>query len=101
MTDPITCPECGGHQGTKLGDRFLACQFCGGLGWVGGTNEPAERGHDKEPPPPPPAWEHKVWADQWISAQLGCRYCFGSKQIAHVDEECGQLVTVPCVCVLH
>ncbi|MEV4173965.1 hypothetical protein [Nonomuraea sp. NPDC049709] len=98
MTDPITCPECHGRRGEQLGDLFLACQFCGGRGWVGGDNEPAERGHG-EPPPPPPASEHKVWSDPWIAAQLGCRYCLGSKQVSHIDEDAGTLVTVPCVCV--
>ncbi|MFB4265314.1 hypothetical protein [Nonomuraea sp. GTA35] len=96
MTDPITCPECEGSKGTRLGRLFLACQFCGGTGQVGGDNEPAERG-DQPPPSPPPAWRHKVWTDPWIASQLGCRYCLGSRQVAHVEN--GHLVSVPCQCV--
>ncbi|GAA4934212.1 hypothetical protein HD597_010106 [Nonomuraea thailandensis] len=99
MTDRITCPECGGRRGQQVGGLFLACQFCGGQGTVGGNNEPAERGcDDRPPPPPPPAWEHKVWSDPWISQTIGCRYCLGSRKVSHVDEEAGTLVTVPCRC---
>jgi hypothetical protein len=98
VTDHITCPECGGRRGQQLGELFLACQFCGGLGWVGGDNEPAER-QVKPPPPPPNASNHAVWSDLWIAAALGCRMCLGSKQVTHVDEEAGTLVSVPCQCV--
>lgn len=97
MTDPITCPECGGRRGQLYGGLFLACQFCGGRGWVGGSNEPAERG-DRPPPPPPPAWQHQVWQDPHIASAISCRVCFGSKQVAHVDEESGVLRTSPCLC---
>ncbi|MEV0145862.1 MULTISPECIES: hypothetical protein [unclassified Nonomuraea] len=98
MTDPITCPECQGQKGERLGHLFLACQFCGGLGWVGGEHEPAERG--KEPPPdgPPPAWEHKVWSEPYISAQLCCRYCLGARRVTHVDKEAGTMSSASCVC---
>ncbi|MGI5286661.1 hypothetical protein ACQEVF_25435 [Nonomuraea polychroma] len=97
VTDPITCPECQGHRGERLGTLFLACQFCGGAGWVGGDNEPAER-CEKPPPPPPSATNHKVWSDPWIASAIGCRFCLGSKKVTHVDEETRTLVTVPCPC---
>ncbi|GAA3531430.1 hypothetical protein GCM10022419_008160 [Nonomuraea rosea] len=98
MTDPITCPECQGDRGKLLGGLFLACQFCGGLGWVGGDNEPAER-EAKPPPPPPTASNHPVWSDPWIAAAFGCRLCLGARKLTHVDEEAGTLITVPCRCV--
>lgn len=99
MSDRITCPECEGRGGQRLGEMTLACRFCGGLGWVGGDNEPAERG-EAPPPPPPPAWEHRAWQDPWVAAQLPCRYCLGSRQVCTVDEAAGTMVTSPCPCVL-
>jgi hypothetical protein len=98
VTDPITCPECEGRKGQQYGPLFLACQFCGGSGSVGGENEPAERG-EKPPPPPPTATGHRVWADPLVSAAFPCRLCFGSRKVAHIDDEAGTLVQVPCVCV--
>ncbi|MEU5861203.1 MULTISPECIES: hypothetical protein [unclassified Nonomuraea] len=95
MTDPITCPECEGTRGILLGDLFLTCTFCGGLGRVGGADEPAERG-GRPPGGPPPAWEHRVWSDPWIAEQLGCRFCLGSKTVTHI--KAGMLVTLPCRC---
>jgi hypothetical protein len=53
-TDPITCPECDGDGGQRLGRLRIACTFCGGLGWVGGEHEPAERG-EGDPPKRPAA----------------------------------------------
>jgi hypothetical protein len=94
MTDPITCPECQGAKGERIGSLFLACRFCGGLGWVGGEHEPAER-DQAPPPPPPPAWEHKVWSDPSVAAALPCRYCLGARTVMH-DPGNGQMVTVPC-----
>ena len=98
VTDPITCPECGGSKGQRFGTLFLACQFCGGHGWVGGDNEPAERG-EHPPPAPPPAWKHKVWRDPFMSSAFPCRLCFGSRTVIHVDAEAGTVVQVPCVCL--
>jgi hypothetical protein len=95
MTDPITCPECHGRRGQVAGTAFLACQFCGGRGWVGGDNEPAERGNEP-PPEPPPAWEHKVWRDPAVSTRLPCRYCLGARQVANVDDDTRVLVMAPC-----
>ncbi|MFI9592914.1 hypothetical protein [Nonomuraea sp. NPDC052265] len=96
VTDPMTCPECQGRRGVRLGEPFLACTFCGGLGQVGGGGEPAERGEEPPPDGPPPAWEHRVWSDPWIAETLGCRFCLGSKKLAHI--EAGTLVSVPCRC---
>lgn len=95
MTDPITCPECGGHKGQRLGELFLRCRFCGGLGWVGDHNEPAERG-EHPPPEPPPAWEHKVWRDPVVVAALPCRYCLGARTVSHIDEESRRMTTAAC-----
>ncbi len=97
MSDRITCPECDGERGQQLGGLFLACRFCGGLGWVGGANEPAERG-EEPPPEPPPASQHKIWHDPYVAAQLDCRYCLGTRQLTSIDEEAGTMVTAPCVC---
>ncbi|GLV50777.1 hypothetical protein TBS_13490 [Thermobispora bispora] len=94
MTDPITCPECQGAKGQRIGPLFLACPFCHGRGWVGGAHEPAE----PPPPPvvPPPVWEHRVWRDPVIAAALSCRYCLGSGEVAHVDDAARAVVTVAC-----
>ncbi|MGW4426401.1 hypothetical protein [Streptosporangium sp. NPDC004631] len=95
MTDPITCPECGGAKGQRLGALFLACRFCGGLGWVGGEHEPAERG-DQAPPPRPPAWEHRVWRDPVVSAALSCRYCLDTRQVTSIDEQARTMAMAAC-----
>lgn len=94
MTDPISCPECGGAKGQQLGPLFLACQFCGGRGRVGGEHEPAE----PPPPPdgPPPAWERRGWSA--LAAVVSCPYCFGSGRIPKVDRESRTMVMVPCGC---
>lgn len=47
MTDPITCPECGGTGEQRIGTLRLACRFCHGAGQVGGEYEPAEGGHQR------------------------------------------------------
>ncbi|MFI7416107.1 hypothetical protein [Nonomuraea sp. NPDC049684] len=96
VTDPITCPECRGRRGVQLGELFLSCTFCGGLGQVGGENEPAERGAEPPPDGPPPAWRHNVWSDPWIAETLKCRFCLGSKKVTHI--EAGTLLIVPCRC---
>ena len=99
MTDPIACPECHGRRGQLVGATFLACQFCGGRGWVGGDNEPAERG-DEPPTSPGPAWEHKVWTDPAVATAIRCRYCLGARQVANVDECAGTIVMAACpVCM--
>lgn len=99
VTDPIECPECGGRKGQRIGGLFLGCRFCGGLGWVGGDNEPAERGADLQAPPLPPAWQHRVWQDPFVSAAFPCRLCFGSGSLTHVDAQQGTLITIACACV--
>ncbi|MFC3983433.1 hypothetical protein [Streptosporangium jomthongense] len=97
MTDPIACPECQGRKGQRFGaDLFLTCQFCGGLGWVGGHNEPAERGDEQESPVPPAAWEHRVWRDPVVAAALPCRYCLGNKKVASVNEASRTMTMAAC-----
>ncbi|MGC5010123.1 hypothetical protein ACLQ2R_05105 [Streptosporangium sp. DT93] len=94
MSDPITCPECEGEGGQRLGRLRIACRFCDGRGWVGAEQEPAE-----PPPPPaeqPPAWEHRIWFDSAAAAVLGCRYCLGSQTVAHLDAATRTLVMTPC-----
>ncbi|MGW3352579.1 hypothetical protein ACWDA3_55600 [Nonomuraea rubra] len=98
MTDPITCPECGGQRGQQLGPLFLACLFCGGTGMVGGDNEPLSR-CEKPPPPPPTATNHPIWADPATAKAFPCRLCLGSHQVTSIDEVAGTLVMVPCRCV--
>ncbi|MGW0806809.1 hypothetical protein [Nonomuraea sp. NPDC002799] len=95
MTDDIACPQCEGRRGELLGKLFLACTFCGGLGWVGGDNEPARH---QAKPPPQSAVNHPVWNDPWIAAMIDCRYCLGSRRMAHIDEDAGTLITAPCPC---
>ncbi|WP_436764335.1 hypothetical protein [Streptosporangium sp. V21-05] len=96
MSDPITCPECDGEGGQRLGRLRIACRFCHGRGWVGAEHEPAE-----PPPPPaerPPAWEHRIWSDSATAAFPGCRYCLGTETVAHVDASTRTLVMTPCGC---
>ncbi|GAA2300651.1 hypothetical protein GCM10010149_57190 [Nonomuraea roseoviolacea subsp. roseoviolacea] len=97
MSDRIACPECEGRKGLRIGDLFLSCQFCGGLGWVGDTNEPAERS-GTPPAGPSPVWQHRVWSDPYVASQLDCRYCLGSRHITSIDEEAGTMRTISCVC---
>ncbi len=78
----------------RLGSLHLACRFCGGRGWVGEDNEPAERGQECEPPPLPAVWEHKVWSDPSVAATLACRYCLGSRRVVHVAD--GRMTATPC-----
>ena len=96
MSDPITCPECDGESGQRLGRLRIACRFCHGRGWGGAEHEPAE----PPPPPaePPPAWEHRIWSGSAAVAALGCRYCLGSKTVAHLEESTRTLVMAPCRC---
>ncbi|GAA1686944.1 hypothetical protein GCM10009733_099490 [Nonomuraea maheshkhaliensis] len=97
VTDPITCPECEGSRGERLGPLFLACLFCAGLGIVGGANEPAER-RAKPPLPRLPVAFHWVWRDPYVASVLDCRMCMGARTVVHLDEEAGILITVPCLC---
>lgn len=89
MTDPITCPECHGKRGTRLGRLFLACIICGGRGIVGGEDEPGE-------PKPPPVWESPRWADPTIAWALPCRYCLGAGQVTSVNHATRTMTTTPC-----
>ncbi|MCG5213322.1 hypothetical protein [Streptosporangium sp. KLBMP 9127] len=93
MTDPITCPECDGRKGDRLGELFLACRFCGGLGWVGGEHEPAER-RLRPPPEPPPAWRHPALAGTGL-----CGYCLGSGQVIALgggEQQATSITMAPC-----
>lgn len=94
MSDPITCPECGGKRGQRLGRLFLACRFCQGRGQVGGEHEPAE----PCPPPsgPPPVWENPRWQTDPATAVLGCRWCLGARTVTSVDRETRTMTTTPC-----
>lgn len=74
MTDPITCPECGGRRGQQLGALFLACPFCHGRGWVGGEHEPAE-------PPPPPSHRPPAWAHRSLAGTGICGHCLGAGRV--------------------
>ena len=89
MTVPNICPECHGRRGHLLGAVFLACQRCGGRGWIG-------EGGEEAPPPAAPVWEHRMWSDPVVAAALRCRYCFGARTVVHVDEGSGTLHTIRC-----
>ena len=94
MTDPIRCPECEGRLGDQIGALFFACRFCQGRGWVGGEHEP---GADV-PRRRVPVWENRMWNDPNVAATFTCRFCLDARQVAHIDEAAGTIVTVPCLC---
>lgn len=99
MTDPITCPECGGARGERVGELFLACQFCHGRGLVGGDFEPAEQA-EAVPPVKPPAWRHRTWQDPEVARGIKCRHCMDAREVTHLDERAGRMLVAPCpVCV--
>ncbi|MFB9968478.1 hypothetical protein [Sinosporangium siamense] len=97
MTDPITCPECGGRKQQRLGTFYFRCRFCKGLGWVGGPNEPAETNHTP-PKQAPPVWERSQWRDPMVASTFPCRYCLGAQVVTSVDEAARTMLTVPCQC---
>lgn len=93
MTDPITCPECLGAKGERLGSLFLACRFCGGLGLVGGAHEPAEES-PAPPEGPPPPWLHPA-----VAASGLCPRCLGACKLVGLgggDQRATQIVEVDC-----
>ncbi|MCG5213481.1 hypothetical protein [Streptosporangium sp. KLBMP 9127] len=95
MTDPITCPECGGRKVQRFGRLALRCRFCHGRGWVGAEHEPAEP-RPGPPPPPPAAWEHKVWREEQVREALACHYCLDAGSVTRVDRQARTLVSAPC-----
>jgi RecJ-like exonuclease len=96
MTESMTCPECEGARGHRIGRLFLACPFCAGRGTVGGAHEPV----DRLPPPSAPlsVAEHRVWRDPAVAGYRSCRYCLGVGHLAHVDETTRTLSAAPCPC---
>lgn len=106
MTDPITCPECGGAKTEHIGSLTMACRFCHGRGTVGGDYEPAEGGHVRtdgyrnpiegetyDPAihgPLPAVQEHP--AVRTLAAQ--CRTCLGLKETVTFTE--GAMTRKPC-----
>lgn len=112
MTDPITCPECGGTGQQALDTLRLACRFCLGRGEVGGDYEPAEGGHIRtdgfrnptegesyDPAvhgPLPPVQDHPAVRDLPL-----CTQCMGSGEVINFGADmCSQaprtLLKAPC-----
>lgn len=89
--DPITCPECGGALVEWVAGMALACRFCHGKGHDGGP-----RWTPENPPPHPPLWADPRWRDAQFAMLSMCRYCLGAREVSHVDEERGTLVTAAC-----
>jgi RecJ-like exonuclease len=92
LTDRLVCPECGGTGEQIIGTLRLGCLFCGGRGYVGDDNEPAE---DTPPPDmPDPVWEHP--AAQGLPL---CPRCLGAGKVVNLGgtgEPTGKLVELPC-----
>lgn len=92
MSDRLTCPDCDGKGEQMLGPVRVVCQFCGGLGYVGDDNEPAE---DRDPPPAfRPVWEHPA-----VSTLTVCPRCFGARTVVNLGgtgEPHGKLIEMPC-----
>jgi len=68
VSDRLDCPDCGGSGEQRMGPLVLACNFCGGRGYVGDDSGP--------PPEPPP-----VWADVGTANFPGCRVCLGAGHV--------------------
>lgn len=93
VTDPVTCPQCGGSGEETLGPLTLWCRFCFGHGYVGGDHEPAE-----ESPPPegagPPAGESTPVRESGL-----CPACLGAGVVVGLGgtgEPAGSMVQAPC-----
>jgi len=78
VSDRLDCPDCSGTGQQSIGRLVLVCRFCGGAGYVGDDNEPAEE--PTEPPAPPPP----VWADPGAEEFPGCRTCLGAGSIVTI-----------------
>lgn len=105
MTDPITCPECGGAGEERIGSLTMACKFCHGRGTVGGDYEPAEGGHVRtdgyrnpvegesyDPAvhgPLPAVQDHPA-----VRTLAGCRRCLGMGELVAMVG--GRIVRGPC-----
>lgn len=93
LTDPIQCPDCGGTGRQVIGPLQLSCRFCGGQGYVGGSNEPAEARDDEARPMRP------VWDEPAARALTVCRVCFGAGKVVNLGgtgEPTGHLVEMTC-----
>lgn len=117
MTDPITCPECGGDKVQRIGALALACQFCGGRGTVGGDYEPAEGGHQRTD-----GYRNPIDGEAYDPAVHGplppvqdspavqnlnvCRQCLGSGEVINFggdfySEKPQTLLKAPCPACQH
>lgn len=89
VTDPITCPECGGSGEERYGPLTVACGFCSGLGELA-RREPAENAD------PPQGYGVPMWADAAVAALPGCHACLGAGVVVELGGAAGFLVTEPC-----
>lgn len=93
LTDRLQCADCGGTGRQVIGPLQLACRFCGGLGYVGDDNEPAEEGVQESRPMRP------VWEEPAARTLTVCRVCFGAKKVVNLGgtgEPTGYLIEMPC-----
>lgn len=92
MTDRLECPQCGGTGEQAIGALRLSCQFCGGVGYVGDDNEPAE-----EKPAPPVV--RPVWQEPAVRGLTVCPVCFGARKVVNLGgtgEPHGKIIEMPC-----
>lgn len=93
VTDRLQCPACEGTGRQAIGPLRLACQFCRGVGYVGGDNEPAEEGES------PISQARPVWEEPAARVLTVCRVCFGARKVVNLGgtgEPTGKLVEMPC-----
>lgn len=93
LTDRLECSDCGGTGRQVIGPLQLACRFCGGWGYVGGDNEPAEV-RDELPHPVRPVWEAPA-----VRTLAVCHVCFGARKVVNLGgtgEPTGRMITMPC-----
>jgi hypothetical protein len=93
LSDRLQCPDCDGTGRQFIGPLELACRFCGGSGYVGNDNEPAE---DRvgEPQPMQPVWQEPATRTLAV-----CRVCFGAQKVVNLGgtgEPTGYLIELPC-----
>lgn len=78
VSEPVTCPECGGSGVERYGPLTVACHRCLGHGQVGGEREPA--GKTKRPA----GYGAPVWEDPAVAGLPGCRICLGAGTVTHL-----------------